>query len=57
MKVYVVLNARSGVLISVWSTAEMAVEARDSLEWLLGESYTIATYKIDRVNEWETYYD
>lgn len=57
MKVYVVLNARSGVLISVWSTAEMAVEARDSLERLLGESYTIARYKIDRVNEWETYYD
>lgn len=57
MKVYVVLNARSGALISVWSTAVMAVEARDSLERLLGESYTIVTYKIDRVNEWETYYD
>lgn len=57
MKVYVVLNARSGVLISVWSTAEMAVEARDSLERLLGESYTVVKYRIDRVNEWETYYD
>lgn len=57
MKVYVVLNARSGVLISVWSTAEMAVEARDSLERLLGESYTVVKYKIDRVNEWATYYD
>lgn len=57
MKVYVVLNARSGVLISVWSTAEMAVEARDSLERLLGESYTVVKYMVDRVNELETYYD
>lgn len=57
MKVYVVLNARNGAFVSVWSTAVMAVEARDSLERLLGESYTIVTYKIDRVNEWETYYD
>ena len=57
MKVYVVMNANTGVLISVWSTAEMAVEARDSLERLLGESYTIVKYRIDRVNEWETYYD
>lgn len=57
MKVYVVLNARSGVLISVWSTAEMAVEARDSLERLLGESYTVVKYMVDRVNEWEVCYD
>lgn len=57
MKVYVVLNAKTGVLISVWSTAEMAVEARDSLERLLGESYTVVKYMVDRINELETYYD
>lgn len=57
MKVYVVLNARSGAFVSVWSTAVMAVEARDSLERLLGEWHTIVAYRIDRVNEWETYYD
>lgn len=57
MNVYVVINAKTGSLTSIWSTAVMAVEARDSLERLLGESYTIVTYKIDRVNEWETYYD
>lgn len=57
MKVYVVLNARSGAFVSVWSTADLAVEARDSLERLLHKPYTVVQYRLDSINEWGTYYD
>lgn len=57
MNVYVVLNAKTGSLTSIWSTADLAVEARNSLERFLHEPYTVVKYRLDSINEWETYYD
>lgn len=60
MKVYCVVNAHNGVTQSVWSTAELANENRNSLEHLLdytGMKFTVLVYTVDAINEWETYYD
>ena len=57
MNVYVVINAKTGSLTSIWSTADLAVEARDSLERLLHKPYTVVQYRLDSINEWGTYYD
>ena len=54
MKVYCVVNAHNGVTQSVWSTAELANENRNSLEHLLdytGMKFTVLVYTVDAINE------
>lgn len=60
--IYVVIEANEGTFISAWTTPELAKEARDSTAALLSQlgkrkAFLVLSYTLDKINEWEVYYD
>lgn len=55
--IYVLIRAKTGEFLSAWSTAEAAVELRDSLSLFGDKDVTVIAYELDKINEWSVYYD
>ena len=55
--IYILVRTDTGEFLSAWSTVQQAKEASQSWQLMFKHEPIILAYELDKINQWEVYYD